>query len=240
MPRQPRVILPGYPHHVIQRGNNRDIIFASDADYLVYLEKLGDACRRHGCRVHAYVLMTNHVHLLMTPETQTGLSRAMQSLGRYYVQYFNYLYKRTGTLWEGRFKATLVDTDNYLLSCYRYIEENPVRAAMVASPADYRWSSYRHNAFGAPDALVSAHEGYLALGSTLADRQRAYRGLFDDSLNEETLSDIRETTNKGWVLGNDRFRERIEAMAKRQTAPKPRGGDRKSAKFKQRCQINRI
>ena len=240
MARQPRVILSGYPHHVIQRGNNRNVIFAGDGDYRFYLEKLGDACRRHGCRIHAYVLMTNHVHLLMTPETETGISHAMQSLGRSYVRYFNDLYRRTGTLWEGRFKATLVDTDEYLLSCYRYIEENPVRAGMVASPADYPWSSYRHNALGEEDALVSAHDGYLTLGADASDRQQVYRALFGTPLDEDTLSNIREMTNRGWVLGNDRFRERIEALAKRRTAPKPRGGDRKSAKFQQRCQINRV
>ncbi|MFC1681205.1 transposase [Pseudomonadota bacterium] len=119
MARQPRFLLPGYPQHVIQRGNNRNITFARNVDYRFYLEKLGDACRRHGCRMHAYVLMTNHVHLLMTPDSEDSISKAMQSLGRYYVQYFNSAYRRTGTLWEGRFKATLVDTDRYLLTCYR-------------------------------------------------------------------------------------------------------------------------
>ena len=240
MARQPRYILPGYPQHVIQRGNNGDILFASDDDYRFYLEKLGEACRRHGCRVHAYVLMTNHVHLLITPDSSKGISKAIQSLGRYYVQYFNYIYGRTGTLWEGRFRATLVDADNYLFTCYRYIEENPLRAAMVGSPVDYPWSSHRYNAFGQPAALVSAHESYLALGHTDDAKQRAYRGLFESPLTEETLSNIREATNKGWVLGNDRFRERVDALVARQTAPRPRGGDHKSAKYRAKCQINRV
>ena len=141
MARHPRFVLPGHPQHVIQRGNNRNVIFAEDADYCIYMEKLGEACERFGCRIHAYVLMTNHVHLLITPETEQGISKAMQSLGRQYVQYFNYRYQRTGTLWEGRYKASLLDTTQYLLTCYRYIELNPVRACMVEQPAEYRWSS---------------------------------------------------------------------------------------------------
>ena len=131
MARQPRFVLPGHPQHVIQRGNNRNVIFAEDADYCIYKDKLGEACERFRCRVHAYVLMTNHVHLLITPETEQGISKVMQSLGRQYVQYFNYRYQRTGTLWEGRYKASLLDTTQYLLTCYRYIELNPVRACMV-------------------------------------------------------------------------------------------------------------
>ena len=137
MARLPRYVLPGQPHHVIQRGNNRQIIFNVDGDYRFYLEKLNNACKKHNVDVHAYVLMTNHVHILMTPYTEIGLGKVMQSLGRYYVQYYNYTYKRTGTLWEGRYKATLLDTERYLFTCYRYIELNPVRAGLVEHPSQY-------------------------------------------------------------------------------------------------------
>lgn len=137
MARHPRFVLPGHPQHVIQRGNNRSVIFADDADYTFYLDRLREVCERFKCRIHAYVLMTNHVHLLITPETGIGIGKVMQSLGRQYVQYFNYRYRRTGTLWEGRYKASLLNTDQYLLACYQYVELNPVRAGMVEQPAKY-------------------------------------------------------------------------------------------------------
>jgi putative transposase len=154
MARKPRFTLPGYPQHIIQRGNNRSVIFGDDADRLFYLDKLKAACECFECHIHAYILMTNHVHLLMTPETVTGISKTMQSLGRSYVQYFNWRYQRTGTLWEGRYKASVLDTECYLLTCYRYIEMNPVRAGMVDHPQDYRWSSHACNAAGHTDPLV--------------------------------------------------------------------------------------
>ena len=140
-------------------------IFYADEDYRFYLEKLKDACEKHQCDVHAYVLMTNHVHILMTPQTERSISKAIQMLGRYYVQYFNYSYKRTGTLWEGRYKAALIDSEHYLLTCYRYIELNPVRAeGMVEHPSEYPWSSYRHNALGEPNGLLTAQREYRRLG----------------------------------------------------------------------------
>ena len=136
MARLPRFVLPGQPQHIIQRGNNRGVIFVADEDYQFFLEKLGDLSVKHGCQLHAYVLMSNHVHLLMTPIEANSISKLMQSLGRYYVQYFNKKYMRTGTLWEGRYKATLLDSETYLLTCYRYIELNPVRAGIAGHPAD--------------------------------------------------------------------------------------------------------
>lgn len=228
MARQPRFMLPGHPQHVIQRGNNRDIIFVSDGDYRFYLETLDDCCTRFGCDIHAYVSMTNHVHLLVTPQTGDGISRMMQSLGRKYVQYFNHQYRRTGTLWEGRYKATLLDTDAYLMTCYRYIELNPVRAGMVAGPGDYPWSSYRANGLGEADGLLTPHPLYQALGNTAQNRQAAYRALFRSRIGDEALSEIREATNKAWVLGNDRFKARVEALTDRQAVPRAKGGDRKS------------
>lgn len=230
MARQPRFVLPGQPQHVIQRGNNRQVIFAAEADYRFYLDKLSQACERFGCQIHAYVLMTNHVHLLMTPLTEISISKVMQSLGRYYVQYFNYQYQRTGTLWEGRYKACLIDAEAYLLTCYRYIELNPVRAGMVEHPGDYRWSSYGCNANGVKDDRIVPHDLYVRLGPNATGRCQAYRSLFKLALDPATVDNIRENTNKAWVLGNERFRQQIENLLERQAAPKPRGGrhDQKS------------
>ena len=236
MARLPRFVIPGQPQHVILRGNNRNDIFCADADYQFYLEKLQLACATHACDLHAYVLMTNHVHLLITPHTEQSLPQAMQMLGRYYVQYHNYCYQRTGTLWEGRYKATLIDSESYLLTCMRYIELNPVRADMVAHPSEYPWSSYRYNALGQADELVTPHLEYRRLGKTEAEQQTAYRQLFKHRIPENCLTEIREATNKSWVLGNDRFKQRIQKKLERRVEPTARGGDRKSEKFK----INRV
>ena len=232
MARLPRFVIPDQPQHVILRGNNRAEIFCADADYNFYLEKLKLACIKHGCTVHAYVLMTNHVHLLITPHLEQSLGKAMQMLGRYYVQYYNYCYQRTGTLWEGRYKATLIDSESYLLTCMRYIELNPVRAGMVIDPADYPWSSYQCNALGQPNDLVVPHSEYLGLGATNEARQSNYQALFKHQLSENSITTIREATNKAWVLGSDRFKQRIQEQLDRRVDPKPRGGDRKSEKFK--------
>lgn len=154
------------------------MIFAGEEDYVFYLKKLGDACKKYQCDLHAYVLMTNHVHLLITPHLKGGIGKVMQMLGRYYVQYFNFQYNRTGTLWEGRYKATVLDSEQYLLSCSRYIELNPVRADMVKHPTDYPWSSYHFNALGVSNSLIKAHTIYTALGQDVSSRQSAYRALF--------------------------------------------------------------
>lgn len=233
MARLPRFVIPGQPQHVIQRGNNRDVIFAADEDYHFYLTKLGDACQKYDCEIHAYILMTNHVHLLMTPHSENGISKVMQSLGRYYVQYFNHQYRRTGTLWEGRYKATVLDSEQYLLICSRYIELNPVRAGMVDQPAAYTWSSYQSNALGKNNPLITPHPVYLALGSTDKERQKNYMELFDHVISKHALEEIRMATNKAWVLGNNRFKEQIEKLSHRQAEPKSRGGDRRSESFKE-------
>jgi putative transposase len=213
------------------RGNNRTDIFCADADYHFYLEKLQLACAKHDCTLHAYVLMTNHVHLLITPQEEAGIGKAMQTLGRYYVQYYNYTYQRTGTLWEGRYKATLIDSDAYLLTCMRYIELNPVRANMVSHPSEYPWSSYRCNALGQANELVTPHREYSHLGKTGEARQAAYRQLFKHRLPESSVEEIREATNKAWVLGSDRFKQRIQKQLDRRVEPSAKGGDRKSEKF---------
>lgn len=223
MARLPRYFVKDQPQHIIQRGNDREPIFANASDYQAYYDWLLKAAEANGLAVHAYVLMTNHVHLLATPATEHSISKTLQSLGRRYVQYFNYTYERTGTLWEGRYKATLIDTEQYLLTCMRYIELNPVRAGMVKHPVDYVWSSYSANAGGEPDDLLVPHELYLSLGRHERARQSAYRQLFRAPLGVGDLDAIRSATNKGWVLGNDRFREKIEQLSGRRAAPKPRG-----------------
>jgi putative transposase len=217
MPRKPRFTLPGVPQHVIQRGNNREPCFFAESDYRRYLEDLQACAEKYACRLHAYVLMTNHVHLLVTPMQERGLGEMMQALGRRYVYYINKTYARTGTLWEGRYKASLVDSDAYLLTCMRYIELNPVRAQMVDHAGEYRWSSYGTNAQGRGDRLLSPHPLYTALGLTAAERQHAYRELFRSQLDDDLLHEIREAVNHELVLGRSYFKDRIEAMTQRQT-----------------------
>jgi putative transposase len=215
MPRLPRFTLPGIPQHVVQRGNNRQAIFFDESDHLAYLEWLGKGRRAYRVEVHAYVLMTNHVHLLLTPRVARGIGRLMQYLGRHYVAYINRVYGRTGTLWEGRYKAAVVQTERYFLACQRYIELNPVRAEMVSNPADYRWSSYRANAHGKVNALLTPHEEYLGLGRDVEGRQRAYSRLFEHEIAPEELEVIRKSLRHNHVLGDDRFRDEIGRMMKR-------------------------
>jgi putative transposase len=223
MARQPRFFAPGEAQHAIQRGNNREPTFAAEEDYRFYLDCLRKAAKAHGLAVHAYALMTNHVHLLVTPDHERSLPGVLQSVGRRYVQYFNYTYRRTGTLWEGRYRATVVDSERYLLTCMRYVELNPVRAGMVGRPIDYRWSSFAANAQGATDTLLTRHELYLRLGGSDEERQAQYRQLFRAQLSKADLEAIRDSTNKAWVLGNDRFRKRIEDLSGRRSAPLPKG-----------------
>ena len=232
MARLPRFAIPGQPQHVIQRGNNRQDIFCADEDYLFYLEKLADAAKKHQCDIHAYVLMTNHVHLLVTPHTENGIGKMMQMLGRYYVQYFNHSYQRTGTLWEGRYKATLIDSEQYLLTCMRYIELNPVRAQnMVNHPAEYPWSSYAYNALGKDDSLVTPQLEYRRLGTTKQERQSVYRQLFRARIPDMMLEALREATNKAWVMGSERFKARMSKQMDRPVQSVGHGGDRKSKEY---------
>ena len=229
MPRPSRFVLPGHPHHLLQRGNNRNPIFFHEDDYRFFLKSLQTASARYGCHIHAYVLMTNHLHLLVSPETEDGLARLMQSVGRRYVPYINQRYQRTGTLWEGRYRAVLLETERYVLACHRYIELNPVRAQMVQHPADYVWSSYHHHATGAPDALVHDHALYTALGPDTASRCSAYEALCTEALAVETLQAIRDGTNTGWVLGDAQFASQVEATLHRRVRPAARGGYRPGA-----------
>jgi len=215
--------MAGVPCHIIQRGNNREACFFSDDDYSFYLECLKDACERYQVSCHAYVLMGNHTHLLLSPNNEEGISKVMQSLGRRYVQYINKRYKRCGTLWESRHKSSLIDAESYLLSCYRYIELNPVRANMVVHPADYQWSSYRCNAYGDSDELVTAHDVYLSIDLDNMSRQIAYRNLFDTALSKKLLHDIRNATNFSMPLGETKFKRQIEQALNRSIGHAKRG-----------------
>ncbi len=217
MPRKPRFNLIGIPQHIIQRGNNREPCFYAKKDYRRYLEDLKESAEKHDCRIHAYILMTNHVHLLITPMIDHGISQMMQSLGRRYVCYINKTYHRTGTLWEGRYKSSLVDSDNYLLTCMRYIELNPVRANMVEHPAEYKWSSYRVNGQGEYQSIIEPHPSYLELGSSDMLRQTAYRELFSDQIDAVTLHEIRQSLNHELVFGRSYFKDKIEKITERQT-----------------------
>ncbi|MGS2716809.1 transposase [Eionea flava] len=215
MPRRPRFCPAGIPQHIIQRGNNRQACFASNQDMAAYAHWLHEASKKYKVSIHAWVFMTNHVHLLVTPETEQGVSKMMQYLGRYYVRYFNHTYQRSGTLWEGRFKSCLIEKGRYFLNCQRYIELNPVRASMVDDPADYFWSSYRANAFGKKIKLLSPHDLYLSLGETDKERQTNYRDLFKCQLPSNLIDDIRDTVNKGLILGSVKFKNEIESITQR-------------------------
>jgi len=223
MARRRRLTIAGVPQHVIQRGNNRQAIFFAEEDYRRYLAYLGEAARKHDCEIHAYVLMTNHVHLLATPNNPDAISRTMQDVGRRYVHYVNFTYRRSGTLWEGRFKASMVDTPRYFLVCCRYIELNPVRADIVKAPEDYEWSSYGYYALGRENGLLSPHNEYRALGASDEERQDAYRRLFDSHVDADGREEIREATNKGWPLGSGRFKNEVEAALERAARPPKRG-----------------
>ena len=227
MARLSRYSVPGQPQHVIQRGNNRSAIFKAEQDYQFYLDCLAAAAAQYGCAIHAYVLMANHVHLLLTPHQPDSIPKTLQSLGRRYVQYFNFHRRRTGTLWEGRYRATLIDSAGYLLTCSQYIELNPVRARMVGHARLYPWSSYRWHAEGKADPLMTDHRVYRSLGKTAGERQRAYRALCKEPLAQENLTAIREATNKGWVLGSARYKKAMAARLPRRVAPLPKGRPRK-------------
>ena len=223
MARRARILFAGGPQHIIQRGNNRQATFIAEEDYRCYLHWLLDATKKYDCRIYAYVLMTNHVHLLASAHRPYDLSRMMQHLGRRFVRHVNHVYRRSGTLWEGRFKTSLVDTEIYFLRCCRYIECNPVRAQMVTAPADYPWSSYRFHALGTMDKLLSSHEQYERLGRTPEERRRQYRELFRGELDSRELGEIRDTVNRGWPLGSERFKDEIENASKCTARPPKRG-----------------
>lgn len=233
MPRGTRLVLPNVPLHITQRGNNRQACFHTLMDYRCYLKWLGEYAEQTGCRIHAYALMTNHVHLLVSADTKTAPSAMMKALSQRYSQYFNRVYKRTGTLWEGRFRSCVVDAEDYLLACMRYIELNPVRAGMVKHPADYLWSSYRANAQMKECTLVEPHEVLMRLRSHSRRMQGtgAYCDLFRDELNADIVREIRQATGGNYVVGSANFRKAIEATHRRRAKPLRAGRPRKAAKI---------
>ena len=216
--------------HAILRGIDRAAIFFSESDYRAFLAALATLAAIESVHVHAYVLMTNHVHLLATPATDRGPGRLMKGLGQRYVQYVNRTYHRTGTLFEGRFRSSVIEADSYLIACQRYIELNPVRARMVPTAEEYPWSSYRCNALGLADPVVTAHPLYLTLGERDAERRSRYRGLFADEIPENEIAALRGATNGGFALGSDRFQRQIAAMVGRRTWPGKSGRPKKEPK----------
>lgn len=232
MARQPRFVLPDYPQHVIQRGNNQERILYEEDDYWLMWEKIGAAAEKFQCDLHAYVLMPNHFHLVLTPCGENGVGKLMQYVGRYYVQHFNARYQRTGTLWEGRYRATLLDPKAYLLPVCHYVEANPVRAGLVTDVAEYGWSSFGANARGDDDPLITAHAEYERLGRSAKARRSAYAAQAEQSQDPALTQRIRDTTNKAWVLGDAAFCDALEPILNRRALPRQRGGDRRSAAYR--------
>jgi putative transposase len=230
MARRKRLACVGIPQHVIQRGNNKSVCFAEPQDFAVYAKWLAHYAEHYSVSIHAWVFMTNHVHLLCTPNAEKlAVSMLMQSIGRRYVAYFNQKYRRTGTLWEGRFKSTLVHGPSYLLALYKYIELNPVRAYMVSDPSDYKWSSYHANAMGKQSSFIDFHPLYLALGDSPSERQKVYREMFEQILERKILDEIRLSTHKEIVLGSEKFRQQLIELTGHQLKTANRGRPKRIA-----------
>jgi putative transposase len=227
MARLPRLSIAGQVHHVIHRGTNSQPVFVDDVDRQSFLDALREASALHGVSVHAYVLMDNHVHLLVTPPTSDALSKAMQTLGRRYVSSYNRRHGRTGTLWEGRFRGTVIESERYFLTVMRYIELNPVRAGWVHRADEWRWSSAIHHLGGRRDPLVIDHPLYWGLGNTPFDREAAYRAALEQGLGESEIKVLTEAAAKGWVLGSAAFLQSLSQVTNRPLVARKRGRPRK-------------
>ena len=223
MARLPRLTLPGYPHHVIQRGNNRQPIFSSSADYERLLSLLFENAKKFDVAIHAYVLMSNHFHLLVTPQSAEGLPQMMQAVGRRYVRYFNDIQKRSGTLWEGRYRSTLIQTERYLLACMAYIDLNPVRAGLVAQARDYPWSSYGHYSGQRIDKLITPHSLVWALGNTPFAREAAYAELVQGGLSPGQQTALTDSALSGWALGEPDFVAELQKRTQRRVTKRTAG-----------------
>ena len=223
MARLARLVAPNHAHHILQRGNDGQLIFRETADYVAFLDWLREAARQFKVSIHAYVLMPGYLHLLATPIDGEGLSRMMQWVGRQYVPYFNRKYQRSGTLWQGRFKATVVEAEHYLMMCCRYIELMPVRADLAAQADDYPWSSYLHHAGIKSDPLVSDHALYWGLGNTPFQREAAYKVLVEQGVAESDVQILTEATVKAWALGSESFKLALEKLTQRRVQPGKRG-----------------
>lgn len=229
MARLPRLVVPHQPHHVIQRGIDRQAIFRDDEDYRAFLKWLREAARQFKLALHAYVLMPNHVHLLVSPADAAGLGKMMQWIGRYYVPYFNHKYQRVGTLWQGRYRTSVIDSERYFMTCSRYIECNPVRAGLVGDPAHYPWSSYTHHIGVAADPYITEHPLYWSLGNTPFEREAAYKALVEQALTREEVQALQDAAYTGWALGSEQFKASLERQVQRRVQPGKRGRPRKLA-----------
>jgi putative transposase len=227
MARLARLTVPGYPHHVIQRGNNRQLIFSSDDDRRLLLRLLEAHAKEFGVAIHSYVLMDNHFHLLATPKDDTGLPKLMQAVGRRYVRHFNNTHGRTGTLWEGRYRSTLVQTERYLLACMVYIDLNPVRAGIVAAAADFPWSSHRHYVGLGADRLITPHALFWALGNTPFAREQAYSDLVATGVSASVRDLLTTATLRGWAVGDAAYLAQLHGEAPRRPVQASRGRPRK-------------
>ncbi|MEM5388013.1 transposase [Paraburkholderia phymatum] len=227
MARLARLYVPDQPQHVILRGLDQQPAFVDDQDYELFIDCLKAASRDHHLSVHAYALMPGAVQLLVTPTDESSLPKAMQAVGRRYVAHFNRRYSRRGTLWEGRYRATVIEGEKYFLLASRVVEMSPLRNQLVSTPEDYRWSSYRHHIGLTLDSLITDHRLYWSLGNTPFERQRAYRELCEQPLDEREASQLQQATLKGWVLGSDSYREWAARAANRRVSPLPRGRPRK-------------
>lgn len=229
MARWPRLVAPKYPMHVTQRGHNRDVTFHDEQDFAVYREILLRASLRTSCAIHAYALMSNHIHLLLTPSDWLGPARLMQCVGSRFVRYWNKRHHRSGTLWDGRFRSSLVDNDRYFLACCRYIDLNPVRAGLAREAESYEWSSHRHLAQGVHDPLITSHVAYEALARTAAQRQLAYREYCAQGTSSRAADTIRSATRSGGATGDSRFIAQLQSLLKRPTTRRQHGGDRRGS-----------
>src|SRR5207249_3259001 len=223
MARPPRLELPDVPLHVRQRGINRAACFFTEVDRRFYLKCLAEAAAKRGCAVHAYVLMTNHVHILVSPSEPGAVGAMLQDIGRRYVRVINTIHGRTGSLWEGRFKSSLIDSERYLLTCHRYIEQNPVRARMVKHAGAYAWSSNAHYTGNRAQSLISEYPQYRALGASTAERQTTFRTLCGAPLNQDVVDAIRTAANTDSALGSEEFMQQAEATLGRSVRPPKRG-----------------
>jgi putative transposase len=228
MPRKPRFFLPDVPNHVVQRGRNRDPIFFESSDYYFYLDKLREALDKYDVSLHAYVLMTNHVHLLMSAPGEDAISHLMQFVGRHYVPYVNKKYGFSGSWWEGRFKSSLIDSERYLFACMQYIELNPIRAGIVSSPEAYLYSSYNANALAQPNLLVTPHSEFVKLSENPLVRSQYYAELFQQAIAEDLLMDLRKGVSSGTPIGSELFKEQIESTLGRKVGQLHRGRPRKN------------
>jgi putative transposase len=227
MARLPRLVVPNHLHHIVARGNNDQPIVLDDADCQQFLSSLRDSAQRSSVAIHAYVLMPSRVHLMATPSNAEGLGKLMQAVGRHYVPYFNTRHRRSGNLWEGRFRATVMEADKYFLACAQLIEQQPVVAGIVSDPLSYTWSSYAHHSGARREVWLADHPAYWALGNTPFEREAAYQQLAQASDSAELIADIEAATRKAWPLGSEEFRRRLGQLTDRRLEPARRGRPRK-------------